>query len=73
LLISLFLIVALLVKNIKKLAHELILITTEVYILRKINKVFSKYRRAKKNRIRQGGIFIIEDIYDILAQEEVDK
>jgi hypothetical protein len=51
----------------------LILVTAEVYILRKANKVFSKRRKAKKNRIRQGGVFIIEDIYDILAQEEVDK
>jgi hypothetical protein len=41
--------------------------------LRKTNKVFSKYRRAKKNHICQGGVFIIEDAYNILAQEEVDK
>jgi hypothetical protein len=51
----------------------LILITAEIRILCKTNKTFSKYRRAKKNRICQGGIFIIEDTYDILAQEEVDK
>jgi hypothetical protein len=73
LLISLFLIVVLLAKNTKRLAYELILITAEVYILRKTNKVFSKYRRAKKNYICQGDILIIEDIYNILAQEEVDK
>jgi hypothetical protein len=41
--------------------------------LRKTNKVLSKHRKAKKNRICQGGIFIIENIYNILAQEEVDK
>jgi hypothetical protein len=51
-LISLFLIVVLLAKGTKRLAHELILITTEVRILRKANKVLSKCRRAKKNRIR---------------------
>jgi hypothetical protein len=45
----------------------------EVCILRKTNKALSKRRRAKKNRIRQGDILTIEDIYDILAQEEVDK
>jgi hypothetical protein len=73
LLISFFSIVALLAKDTERLAHELILITAEIHILRKANKVFSKCRRAKKNRIRQGGILIIEDTYDILAQEEVDK
>jgi hypothetical protein len=51
----------------------LILITAEVRILRKANKIFSKYQRAKKNYIRQGGVFIIEDTYDILAQEEINK
>jgi hypothetical protein len=72
-LISLFLTIVLLAKDIERLAYELILITAEVYILHKTNKVFSKYRKAKKNRIRQGGILIIKDTYDILAQEEVDK
>jgi hypothetical protein len=42
-------------------------VTAEICILRKTNEVFSKYRRAKKNRIRQGGILIIENAYDILA------
>jgi hypothetical protein len=73
LLIFLFSIVALLAKNTKRLIYELILITTEIYILYKINKIFSKYQKAKKNRIRQRGILIIKDTYDILAQEEVDK
>jgi hypothetical protein len=70
---SFFSTVASLAKNTKRLAYELILITAKIYILRKANKAFSKRRRAKKNRIRQGGIFIIEDAYNILAQEEVDK
>jgi hypothetical protein len=48
-------------------------VTAEIYILYKANKVFSKCRKAKKNRIRQGGVFTIEDTHDILAQEEVDK
>jgi hypothetical protein len=73
LLISFFLIIVLLAKNTKRLAHELTLITAKIYILRKANKVFSKRRRAKKNRIRQGGAFIIKDTHNILAQEEVDK
>jgi hypothetical protein len=72
-LISFFSTIALLAKNIKRLVYELILVTAEIYILRKANKILSKRRRAKKNRIRQGGIFTIEDIYNILAQEKVDK
>jgi hypothetical protein len=73
LLIFFFSIIALLAKDIKRLAHELILVTVKVYILRKANKVFSKCRRAKKNYIRQGDILTIKDTYDILAQEEVNK
>jgi hypothetical protein len=48
-------------------------VTVKVCILRKTNKVFSKYRRAKKNYIRQGGILTIKDTHDILVQEEVNK
>ena len=47
--------------------------STELYTLRAANEALSKRRRAKKNRIRQGGILTIEDAYDILAQEEVDE
>jgi hypothetical protein len=67
LLIFLFSTIALLAKDTERLAHELILVTAEVYILYKINKIFSKCRKAKKNRIRQGDALIIEDAYDILA------
>ena len=38
--------------------------------LRKVNKVLNKRRRAKKTRVRQGSILIIEDTYDILVQKE---
>jgi hypothetical protein len=48
-------------------------VTAEVYTLHKTNEALSKRRRAKKNRIRQGDTLTIEDTYDILAQEEVDK
>ena len=41
--------------------------------LRKVNKVLNKRRRAKKTRVRQGSILIIEDTYDILVQKEVIK
>jgi hypothetical protein len=59
--------IIILAKSIKRLVYELILANTELYILRVANKIFSKYRRTKKNRICQGGIFIIEKTYDIIA------
>jgi hypothetical protein len=39
----------------------------ENHTLRKANKALSKRRRAKKNRIRQGGALTVEDINNILA------
>ena len=47
--------------------------TAETRTLRKANEALSKRRRAKKNRIRQGGALTVEDAHDILAQEEVDE
>ncbi len=43
------------------------LISAEVRTLRVANEALSKRRRAKKNRIRQGGTLTIEDAHDILA------
>ncbi|KFY24886.1 hypothetical protein V493_04968 [Pseudogymnoascus sp. VKM F-4281 (FW-2241)] len=64
--------VAALAKGTEILAHQNTLLTAEVRTLRKANEALSKRRRAKKNRIRQGGALTIEDAHDILAQEEVD-
>ena len=47
--------------------------SAELRTLRAANEALSKRRRAKKNRIRQGGALTIEDAHDILAQEEVDE
>ncbi len=63
----LFSTVAMLVKGTEILAHENTLLAAEVHILRAANEALSKRQRAKKNRICQGDILIIEDIYDILA------
>ncbi len=41
--------------------------------LRTANKALSKRRRAKKTRIRQGGVLTIEDAHDIIGQIEVDE
>jgi hypothetical protein len=73
LLTSLISIVATLVKGTEILVHKNTLLATEVHILRAANEALSKRRRAKKKRIRQGGALTIEDIYDILAQDEVDE
>jgi hypothetical protein len=47
-----FQIVIMLAKNIKRLAHEITLLLAEVYILRVVNKAFSKRCRAKNTRVR---------------------
>jgi hypothetical protein len=51
-LISFFQTIVVLAKDTKRLAYELTLANTKLYISRVVNKVFSKRRRAKKNRIR---------------------
>jgi hypothetical protein len=71
--ILLFQTIVILAKSIECLAHELTLINTKLYIFQVANKVFSKYRKTKKNRIYQGDIFIIEEAYDIITQDEVNK
>jgi hypothetical protein len=69
----LFATVAALAKGTELLAHQVTLLTAETRTLRKANEALSKRRRAKKNRIRQGGALTVEDAHDILAQEEVDE
>jgi cell division protein FtsB len=64
---SLFSTVATLAKGTEILAHENTLLAAEVRTLRKANEALSKRRRARKNRIRQGGTLTIEDSHDILA------
>ena len=65
--------VALLAKGTEILAHELTLLSAEVRTLRQANEALSKRRRAKKNRIRQGGTLTIEDAHNIISQTEVDE
>jgi len=54
-------------KNIEILVYKIIFISTELYIFWVINQILSRYQKTKKNRIYQGNVFIIEDIYNILA------
>ena len=55
------------------MAHELTLLSAEVRTLQQANKALSKRRRAKKNRICQGGVLTVEDAQNILAQKDVDE
>jgi hypothetical protein len=41
-----------LAKGIERIAYEITLLSMEVYIFRAVNKTLSKYRRAKKARVR---------------------
>jgi hypothetical protein len=55
-----------LAKNIKRLVYEITFLLVEVRIFHVVNKTFSKCRRTKKTRVRQGSILIIRDRQDIL-------
>ena len=55
------------------MAYKITLLSAEVRLLWVANEVLSKRRRAKKTRIRQGGILIVEDIQDIIAQKEAEE
>jgi hypothetical protein len=65
--------IVVLAKSIECLAYELTLANTELRIFRVTNKVLSKYYRTKKNYIRQKGILIIKEAYDIIAQNKINK
>ena len=71
--ILIFKTVALLAKETELLVYKNTLLYIEIYLLYIANKVFSKCCRAKKTYICQEGVFIIEDIYNILSQTEIDK
>jgi hypothetical protein len=62
-----------LAKGTEILAHEVTLMGAELRALRAANEALSKRRRAKKNRIRQGGALTIEDAQDIIAQKDVNE
>jgi hypothetical protein len=72
-LILFFQTIAILAKDTKHLVYELTLANTELYIFQIANKVFSKCYRTKKNYIRQGGVFIIKEAYNIITQDKVNK
>ena len=65
--------VALLAKGTELLAHEATLLSAEIRSLCIANKALSKRRRAKKTRIRQGGVLTVKDVHDILSQTKVNE
>jgi regulator of replication initiation timing len=70
---SIFETVAALAKGTERLAHEVTLLIAENRTLRVANEALSKRQRAKKTRVRQGGVLTIEDVQDIIAQKDVDE
>jgi hypothetical protein len=62
-----------LAKGIKRIAHEITLLSAKIYTFRAANKTLSKRYRAKKARVCQRGALTIEDAQDIIAQKDMDK
>ena len=53
--------------------HEVAFLRIEVSVLRKVNKGLSKRRRAKKIRVRLGGLLTVQEAQDLLDQKAVGK
>jgi len=49
------------------------LLSAKVYTLWVTNKVLSKCNRAKKARVCEKDIFIVEDIQDFLSQKDIKE
>ena len=61
-----------LAKGTNSIIYQMALFKAEVISLRKANEVLSKRRKAKKIRIRQKKLHIIEKIRDVLDQKELN-
>jgi hypothetical protein len=62
-----------LAKGTQALAHSVALMTAEIRTLQKANEALSKRQRAKKTRVRLGGLLTVGDAHDLLAQKEVQE
>ena len=60
-------------KDIEQMVHKMILLSTEIRTLWAANKALSKYRKAKKARVREEGILIVKDIQDFLLQKDIEE
>ena len=60
-------------KGAMAMMHEVALLRAEVSSLRKANEGLSKRRRAKKTRVRLGGLLTVQEAQDILDQKAVGE
>lgn len=61
-----------LAKGTSKIMHKMALMQAEIRDLRAANEALSKRRRAKKQRLRQGGSLSVQNAQDIQGQREVE-
>jgi len=55
------------------MVYKMTLLSAEVCTLWVANEALSKYYRAKKARVREEDILIIEDIQDFLLQKDIKE
>lgn len=61
-----------LAKGTSQIMHKMALMQAELWDLRAANEVLSKRRRAKKQRLRQGGSLSVQDAQDLQGQRDVE-
>lgn len=61
-----------LAKGTSKIMHKMALMQAEMRDLRAANEALSKRRRAKKQRLRQGGSLTVQDGQDLQSQRDVE-
>jgi len=62
-----------LAKGAQGIMHELTLLRSEVHNLRDANQTISKRRRARKNRIQQGGSLTLQDAQALVNSKDVQQ
>lgn len=59
-------------KGTSKIMHKMALMQAEIRDLRAANEALSKRRKAKKQRLRQGGSLTVQDAQDLQGQRDVE-
>ena len=59
-------------KGTSKIMHKMALMQAEIRDLRAANEALSKRRKAKKQRLRQGGSLPVQDVQDFQGQRDVE-
>lgn len=60
-------------KGAKIMAHEIVLLRTEVNELRKANERLSRRRRTKKKQLQDGGSLVLQDGEDLVSQKDATQ